>query len=187
MIMQALREKNPREAEHADQVAIICQEIGKAMLLSWDSLRETVTAALMHDIGKIGVPDQILDKPGSLTSEEYEVIKKHCESGYKILRPIPQLNTVAETVLSHHERWDGMGYPNGIAGEQIPLHARIIAVADAVAAMISERPYRPARDLDQAAVEVKQGAGTQFDPTVAAAFLAGLETTRTRLNSQGRV
>jgi diguanylate cyclase (GGDEF)-like protein/PAS domain S-box-containing protein len=181
MIMQALREKNPREAVHADHVALICQEIGKTMQLSWDSLRELVTAAMMHDIGKIGVPDHILEKPGELTLAEYEGIKKHCESGYKILKPIPELQGVADTVLSHHERWDGSGYPRGISGQNIPLHARIICVADAVSALISARPYRLGCSLDRAASMVKASANSQFDPEIVAAFSASFQAISRRL------
>lgn len=171
MIMQALREKNERERIHADQVALICEEIGKEMSLSDDSLKELIIAALLHDIGKIGVSEQILDKPDKLTEEEYAIVKKHCESGYKILAPIPELESVAITVLTHHERFDGKGYPNNIAGAKIPLHARIICVADSFSAMISKRPYREEFSFEIAKQEIMDCSGKQFDPVIVDAFM----------------
>ncbi len=171
MIMQALREKNQRERIHADQVALICEEIGKEMCLSDDSRNELFTAAKLHDIGKIGVSEKILDKPDILTEEEYEIVKRHCESGYKILAPILELESVAMTILAHHERFDGKGYPYGIVGEKMPLHARIISVADTFSAMISERPYRDKFSPEEAKQEIMHCSGTQFDPVIVDAFL----------------
>jgi len=171
MIMQALREKSPREKIHADQVALISKEIGEELGLGDDNIKELLTAALMHDIGKIGVPDYILEKPDILSKEEYEVIQRHSESGYKILVPIPELESVAITVLTHHERFDGKGYPNSIDGAKIPLHGRIICVADSFSAIISERPYRKKIGFEAARQEIVNCSGKQFDPLVVDAFL----------------
>ncbi len=170
LVMAALRAKNTREGIHADQVAAVAAAMGEAMGLSHDSLQELKTAALLHDIGKIGVPDRILDKPEPLTREEYRLVQKHCESGYMILRPIPELESVAATILAHHEHWDGKGYPYGLAGTQIPLHARIIAVADTLSAMLAKRPFREQFTADQVNDEIVRCAGTQFDPDVVDIF-----------------
>lgn len=119
---------------------------------------------LLHDIGKLSVPDAILTKPGKLTSEEWSEIKRHPEEGVRILRSVPFLDRALDVVLHHHERFDGGGYPAGLAGAEIPLWARIFAVVDALDAMTSDRPYREALDLEEAIAEVRAGAGNQFDP-----------------------
>ena len=127
--------------------------------------------ALLHDIGKIGVPDHILRKPGPLTDLEWETMRTHPDLGARIIANVPFLTEVAEIIRAHHERWDGGGYPAGLAGEGIPLGARIFAVADSFDAMTSDRPYRRGRPLDEALAEIERCAGTQFDPAVVAAFL----------------
>jgi len=126
--------------------------------------------ALLHDIGKIGVPDNILRKPAALSEAEWVTMRKHPEFGARIVAGIPFLEDVARIVRHHHERWDGRGYPDGLAGEDIPLGARIFAVADSFDAMTSDRPYRRAMTIDEARAEVARCRGTQFDPTVADAF-----------------
>lgn len=126
---------------------------------------------MLHDIGKLGVSEQILLKPGSLTPEEYDAIKKHCHYGYDILKDIDYLNEAAEVALYHHERYDGSGYPYGLKNGEIPLLARICALADAFEAMTSDRPYRKAMTVEEAVEEIKRNKGTQFDPSVVEAFL----------------
>ena len=120
----------------------------------------------------MGVPDQILRKPGPLTAEEREIMRKHCEIGFAVLERIPFLKEAAEIVLSHQECFDGSGYPRGLKGEEIPLGARIFAVADTLDAMISDRPYRKALPISAARDEIKRYSGTQFDPKVVAVFLS---------------
>jgi len=129
-------------------------------------------AATYHDIGKIAIPDVILKKPGRLTADEYAIIKTHAEIGYGILKAADEFSDLAEIVLSHHERWDGSGYPRGLSRNGIPLFSRIIGVADAFEAMTSERPYRGAMSLPAAIAELRNGSGTQFDPDIVIAFLA---------------
>ena len=128
--------------------------------------------AILHDVGKIGVSDAILRKPGKLDAEEWEEMKNHPEMGYRMLQHIKFLEPALGIVLSHQERWDGGGYPRGLEGEEIPLGARIFAVVDTFDAMTSDRPYRPALSIEKAVEEVRTFAGTQFDPTVADAFLS---------------
>ena len=126
---------------------------------------------LLHDIGKLGVPDAVLLKPGRLTADEWAMMKRHPEIGAEILANVPFLDEALRVVRHHHERWDGGGYPNGLRGEEIPLWARIFAVVDTVDAMTSERPYQRARPLDDALAEVLANAGKQFDPVCARAFV----------------
>ena len=128
--------------------------------------------ALLHDIGKIGVPDHILRKPGPLTDNEWDTMKTHADLGARIIANIPFLVEVAVIIRAHHERWDGAGYPEGLAGQDIPQGARIFAVADSFDAMTSDRPYRRGRELDAALAEIERCAGNQFDPAVVQAFLA---------------
>src|SRR5258708_18834818 len=127
--------------------------------------------ALRHDIGKIGVPDHILRKAGPLTENEWYTMKTHPDLGAKIIGNVPFLEEVAVIIRAHHERWDGNGYPLGLAGEQIPLRARIFAVADSFDAMTADRPYRRARQLDEAIAQIKRCSGPQFDPQIVAALL----------------
>jgi HD-GYP domain-containing protein (c-di-GMP phosphodiesterase class II) len=134
--------------------------------------------ALLHDIGKIGVPSEILGKPGPLTADEFEVMKQHTIIGEQILAPIEFLEEVRPMVLHEHENWDGTGYPHGLQGEDIPLGARIIFVCDAFHAMTSNRPYRKALPIEEAVERLKRGSGKQFDPTVINAFFNVYETER---------
>ncbi|OVE75267.1 hypothetical protein BVX98_07955 [bacterium F11] len=129
-------------------------------------------AALMHDVGKIAIDDSLLKKPGKLTTEEFEIIKKHPEFGHKILAPVTMLAPVAPMVLYHQEWFNGKGYPEGLSGEEIPLGARIVAILDAWGAMTSDRPWRKALTTEKALDEIRKGAGTQFDPNVVEAFIA---------------
>ena len=131
-------------------------------------------ASLLHDVGKIGVPHTILRKPGRLTDAEFAIVKQHVVLGEVLIREIPSLEEVRSAVVSHHERWDGGGYPHGLRGESIPLLGRIIAVADAYSAMTSDRPYRKSLSPEEAVAELRQCAGTQFDPQLVELFVAGL-------------
>jgi putative nucleotidyltransferase with HDIG domain len=150
--------------------------IAKEMKLSPKVLQQIARAAFLHDIGKMAIPDHILRKPGPLTPEEREVMRKHCEIGYNMVTRIPFLREAAEIVLSHQEYFDGTGYPRHLKGEQIPLGARIFAVADALDAMISDRPYRKALSITHARDEIQRCSGTQFDPDVVKVFLAMPDT-----------
>ena len=171
VIMHTLHEANSREKVHAERVSKLCRIIGKAMKLEEEVLKELELTGLMHDIGKIAINSNILDKPGKLTEAEYEEIKRHPEISYHILKSADVYTRLAEYVLSHHERWDGKGYPLGISGEDIPILSRILAVADAYDAMIESRVYRKALSKEEALNEIKKNSGTQFDPTVSSIFI----------------
>ena len=157
----------------------IVTRLAKALDLSRAVIDDLALLAALHDIGKIAIPDDILNKPGPLTEEQWTIMKRHPEIGYRIARTSPELVSIAEYILSHHERWDGKGYPRGLVGENIPLPARLLSVADAFDAMTSDRPYRKAMSAQQALAELERNAGTQFDPDVVAAFVemfhSGLE------------
>ncbi|MCF7930208.1 MAG: diguanylate cyclase [Acholeplasmataceae bacterium] len=170
-IINTLHEKNPREELHSERVSSICNLIGKALNMSIDDLKLLTLISQLHDIGKIGIDDSILNKPGKLTDKEWESIKKHPEIGYRILSTAPEYSEIAQDILSHHERYDGKGYPRGLKADDIPLRARIISIADAYDAMISERPYRKALTHNQAIEEIKINAGSQFDPAIAKIFI----------------
>jgi HD-GYP domain-containing protein (c-di-GMP phosphodiesterase class II) len=143
--------------------------------LDAEQMRSLEFGSLLHDIGKIGVPDHILRKPGQLTEEETLVMRRHPLVGAAILERSTFLRTAARGVLHHHERWDGRGYPMGLAGEEISLAGRILAVVDAFDAMVTTRPYRGERALGDARAELERCAGTQFDPVVVAAFGRALD------------
>jgi putative nucleotidyltransferase with HDIG domain len=146
--------------------------IAEKMGISGPELDHIGHGALLHDIGKIGVPDGILLKPGPLTPDEWIAMRRHAEIGHQILRQIEFLRSAADIVLSHQERWDGGGYPRGLKRGEIPLGARIFAVADTLDAMTSDRPYRRAVPFAQARAEIARCAGSQFDPDCVQAFLA---------------
>ncbi len=151
----------------AEWAVVVAQEMG----LPADEIETVRLGALLHDIGKIGVPDKILRKPGPLTSEEWEIMRRHPSIGAQILRPLERLQKVAEIVEAHHERWDGKGYPRGLKGEEIPLGARILAVVDSYAAMTDQRVYHEARPPEEAVAEIRREAGKRYDPRVVEAFL----------------
>jgi len=166
----ALREKDPYTAGHNERVARISVDIGIAMGLGEQEQEVLMLAGLLHDIGKIGVPEIILNKRNSLSSAEFEEIRSHVACGYRILCNIPFDGPVPEVVLQHHERYDGTGYPNGLAGEGILLEARILAVADVYEALCSDRPYRAGLSPIDAASHVLKNAGTHFCPKCVDAF-----------------
>jgi len=171
VVLSTLHEKNPREALHSRRVAEICVVMAQTMKMSASEIKKMRTAGLLHDIGKIGVREELLNKPGKLTPEEYTEICRHPEIGYRILNTAPNMLEISEIILSHHERWDGNGYPQGLAGNEIPLFSRIITIADAFDAMTSDRSYRKAMTSEYALDELKNGAGKQFDPELIEVFL----------------
>jgi HD-GYP domain-containing protein (c-di-GMP phosphodiesterase class II) len=145
--------------------------MGNALELSSEEQSELALLAVLHDIGKVGVRQNVLQKPESLDGEEWDEMKRHSEIGYRIAQNTPELSVVADYILSHHERWDGKGYPRNLKGEQIPLLCRILAVADAYDAMTSDRVYRKALSKEVAMEELCNNAGTQFDPILVELFL----------------
>ncbi len=162
-----------RETEgHSERVMAYTKAMARKMDISPDDLQDLGRGALLHDIGKIGVPDAILHKPDRLNEKEWASIEKHPEWGKQIIGGIPFLKVPSEMVLSHHERWDGEGYPNGLSGKNIPIGARIFAIVDAFDAMTSNRPYRKALSYDEAIEEIKRGRGSQFDPNITDIFLS---------------
>ncbi len=168
VLADAIEAKDPYTRGHCENVADLAVKVGKRLGLGGADLESLKYAALLHDVGKIAVADSILLKPGRLSGEEYETICRHSVIGRDLVSRIPGLSSVAPLVLYHHERVDGTGYPKGLRGEDIPLGARIIAVVDALDAMISVRPYRTARTLLEAIDELHRCAGVQFDPLVVA-------------------
>jgi HD-GYP domain-containing protein (c-di-GMP phosphodiesterase class II) len=157
------------------QARMLARGIGKEMGLPEDFIYYLEFAALMHDIGNIAIDEQLLKKPGKLTAQEFEMVKKHPEFGYKILAPVSLLAPVAPMVLYHQEWFNGKGYPEGLRGEEIPLGARIVSVLDAWGGMTSHRPWRKAMTKEQALSELQKGSGSQFDPKVVDAFVASLQ------------
>lgn len=156
---------------HSRRVAHLTQQLSRAVGMDEETIERMHIAGLVHDVGKIGVPERVLLKPGKLTDEEFGWIRKHPEMGYRILKDIPQLQDILPGVLYHHERWDGKGYPAGLQGENIPTVARLIGLADAFDAMSSNRTYRMAMDRSNVLEEVERCAGTQFDPDLVPYFL----------------
>lgn len=170
-IIKTLHEKNKREEQHSHRVSAYCMEMGKALGLSEGDIQDLKTGGLLHDIGKIAINENILNKTEALTNEQWEEIKRHPEIGYRILSSVNDLAEIAEHVLAHHERWDGGGYPKGLKGAAIPLQARIMAIADAYDAMTSERAYRGALPEEIAIIELQKNSGIQFDPQLVRAFI----------------
>jgi putative nucleotidyltransferase with HDIG domain len=165
----ALDSRDNETAGHAQRVTRLAVRLGRELGLDAAALLELERGAMLHDIGKIGVPDAILRKPAPLTDDEWALMRRHAAAGAEMLADIPFLSDAVPLVRHHHERWDGRGYPDGLAGEAIPLGARIFAVVDAFDAMTSHRPYRRPMSLAQARAEVARCAGGQFDPAIAAA------------------
>lgn len=166
----AIDAKDPYTRGHSERVAFLSQEIARAMGLSDEDAERVRISGLVHDVGKIGVPERVLCKAGRLTDEEFALIKQHPETGHRILKGITLLEHALGGVLHHHERVDGRGYPHGLKGDQIPLAARIIGLADTFDAMSSNRAYRPAMPREKVLAEIARCAGTQLDPRVVEAF-----------------
>lgn len=169
-LARILDARDPYVDRHAAQVATYAAAIAVELELPPERVKAVRQAGYLHDIGKIGLPERILYKPAKLTSEEYETVKKHARTGGDLLAGAPSLRHLASAVRHHHERWDGTGYPDGLQGPAIPLEARILSVCDSVEAMASDRPYQHSKSAAEIVAEVKQCAGTQFDPGVVAAF-----------------
>lgn len=171
-IAQALDAKDKYTHGHSMRVTLYSLALAKTLDLPDELLEEIETTGLLHDIGKIAIPEKILLKPGKLTDEEYEIIKSHPELGERLVDGIEKLKMISSWLKSHHERYDGKGYPDGLVGDQIPISSRIIAIADTYDAMTSTRAYRSALSHDEAIVEIRNCSGSQFDPHLAELFIS---------------
>jgi putative nucleotidyltransferase with HDIG domain len=167
----ALALRNTETGQHACRVTHYCLEIAKSLGCTAEQISQVVRGSYLHDVGKIAIPRALLTKRGKLTPKEVAVMQTHSRIGYELVCHIPFLAPVAEIVLSHHERFDGTGYPQGLKGNDIPLGARIVAVPNAFDVMVCDQPYRKARTVEDAVVEICRCSGTQFDPEVVNAFL----------------
>jgi HD-GYP domain-containing protein (c-di-GMP phosphodiesterase class II) len=176
MLAAAIDAKDPYTRGHSERVARYSVAIGKQLQLTQDDMRNLRISALLHDVGKIGVDDRILRKPGALSEDEFEIMKGHPEKGAAIMGPIVQLSNVIPGMKYHHEKWAGGGYPDGLKGEDIPMQARIVAIADTFDAMTTNRPYQKAMDLNYVVEKIMSFAGTRFDPKVCDAFLRAVKT-----------
>lgn len=183
-LVAALDAREHETSDHSQRVVRVTVAIAKRMGVQEPELSEIARGALLHDIGKIGVPDAILLKPGKLTPDEWIEMRRHPQVGFDIIQSIPFLATPAEIVLSHQERWDGGGYPRGLKGEAIHLGARIFAIADTLDAMTSDRPYRKGTSLASAREEIRRCGGTQFDPACVEAFVTLTDDELTELRRQ---
>ena len=183
-LVTALDARECETGNHSQRVVRVTLAICDRLGIAGEERANIARGALLHDIGKIGVPDQVLLKPGKLTEEEWIEMRKHPDIGARILSGIEFLNEAAEIVLAHQERWDGNGYPRGLAGDNIPIGARIFSVADALDAIVSDRPYRRGQSIERAREEIRDGAGTQFDPKVVDAFLSLSEDELRRARKQ---
>jgi len=164
--------RDPHTSQHSTRVTTLSVAMANILKLSDDEKDVLYIAASLHDIGKVGIPDSILLKPGTLTDEEFMIIKRHPDIGADILKPIPPMSRETEVIRYHHERYDGKGYPLGIGGEEIPLLSRIICLADSYDAMTSDRPYRNGLPMDKAIEEIERCMGSQFDPELAKLFIS---------------
>ena len=167
----ALDLKDAETEGHSKRVTAFTIAIARAMGLPNDHIRVIARGAFLHDIGKMAIPDAILRKPGALNPEEVAIMREHCYRGYQMLKKIPFLQEACDIVYAHQERFDGTGYPRGLKGNEIPLGARMFAVADTLDAIMSDRPYRPAQPLSAARKEIEKWSGRQFDPEVVATFM----------------
>ncbi len=167
----ALDLKDSETQGHSKRVTAYTIALARAMGIPPPEIKIIARGAFLHDIGKMAIPDEILQKPGQLTPNEQDVMREHCARGYQMLRKIPFLAEAAEIVFSHQEYYDGSGYPNGLRGREIPIGARIFAVADSLDAITSDRPYRKAQSFDEAREEILRCSGSQFDPAVVEIFL----------------
>jgi diguanylate cyclase (GGDEF)-like protein/putative nucleotidyltransferase with HDIG domain len=170
-LVQAVDAKDSYTKRHCDLVAEYAVKLARRMNLAEESQRALRIAGLLHDIGKLAIPDEILKKPGPLNTDEYSIIQRHVVIGEVLIREVPELKEVIQAVACHHERYDGTGYPRGLKGEEIPVIGRIIAVADAYSAMCLDRPYRKGMTHDRVLQEIVGGAGIQFDPKIAKVFV----------------
>jgi len=179
-ILKTLHEKNKREEEHSMRVSEYCEKLGKEMGLNDSKVFELKSVGLLHDIGKVAIPESILNKPGKLTLKEYEKVKTHSDIGYRILSTVNEMSDMANYILYHHERWDGKGYPRGLKEEEIPIQSRIIAIADAYDAMTSFRTYREPLTKEQAIQELLKNRGKQFDAKLIDIFVTKVLNEKTK-------
>jgi putative nucleotidyltransferase with HDIG domain len=175
VLSDALEAKDSYTAAHTREVAELAERVGARLGMAGAELRNLTHAALLHDIGKIAIRGEVLNKPGPLTDAEFGEIKQHTLAGVRMLERVAELGAVLPLIRSAHERWDGSGYPDRIAGENIPLGSRVICACDAFHAMVSDRPYRKALPVSEAVDEMRRCAGTQFDPVVVDALLTELD------------
>jgi putative nucleotidyltransferase with HDIG domain len=177
-MVTAVDNKDRYTRRHSEDVTEYAMWTAAEMGFSEETMRVIRIGALLHDVGKIGVPEDVLRKPGKLTDEEYEVMKRHPQLGALIVAGMPGMEAIVDIVRSHHERWDGKGYPDALAAENIPVLGRLLAVADAFSAMTTARPYRKGMDWDVAIEEIRKNISTQFDPEMAQAFIKAIRKRR---------
>jgi cyclic di-GMP phosphodiesterase len=174
-LANAVEAKDVTTENHCQRLAGLAYQMGEAVGLEGLELKGVVFGALLHDVGKIGISEAVLTKPGPLTEPEWEEMRRHPIIGEQICRPLTSSGLFAPIVRHHHERWDGTGYPDRLRREEIPLGARIVGLVDSFDAMVHDRPYRAAMEIEQAAIELRAHAGRQFDPELVGPFLASLE------------
>lgn len=170
-LINTIEAKSPVTYMHTERVCLYALKLGKSLNLSKKRLMLLKQAALLHDIGKLGIPDSILNKPDRLTDSEFQTIKNHPQKGYDILKGAKELEPIANLVLCHHEKYDGSGYPNGLSGDDIPYLAKIITIADSFDVITSTRPYKSPSSIETAAEELKKCKGTHFDGTMVDIFV----------------
>ena len=169
-LVKAIDERDAYTGEHSEAVGDLARRVARRLGMAARELWQLAIAARLHDVGKIGVPDEILNKPGPLDDHEWQLMRRHAELGADIVAKVPGLEPVARFVRYHHERWDGRGYPDGLAGPAIPLGSRVIGACDAFHAMTTDRPYRERLSVDEALAELTAASGKQFDPGVVVAI-----------------
>jgi HD-GYP domain-containing protein (c-di-GMP phosphodiesterase class II) len=172
---------------HSERVTMLALRLGRYVGLDEESLKKLEIGAQLHDIGKIGIPDAILSKPGPLTDDEWECMRRHPLIGFDMIRNVGSLQDALPVVRSHHERWDGTGFPDAVASDQIPLHARIFSIVDAYDAITSDHPYRKGATISEALARIEEEAGSQFDPLLAIGFVAMISTDRREYASRLRL
>jgi len=184
-MMKALEARDHITEGHADRLGELMEKMGQKLQFSQGVIADLRLFAKFHDIGKVGIPDSILKKPGKLSPEEVVVMQRHCEIGFRIARSSPDLEPIAEWILKHQEHWDGNGYPLELAGKEIPIECRVLGIIDAYDAMTSDRPYRKAMSPRDAIAEIRRCSGTQFDPVLAEQFIEMLESQQIQPNAAG--
>ena len=174
-LLSTLQEVDKDTLAHVERTKVLAEKLGKRLGLNSIERTRLSLLSMLHDIGKITIPLEILNKPSSLNEDEWEVLKTHTIKGKNIALSSPLFKDIADEILHHHERWDGMGYPDGLSKETIPLLSRIVSVVDSFDAMISDRPYRKRMSVNEAIEELKRNSGTQFDPRVVSEFIPLVE------------